>query len=102
MLQSIGSQRVGQGLETQLRKVFPEMKMESFSFSVQYLVLLLVSFFSKILISLESDVPKFIVFQFYLEKNDGTGRRREGGSGWGTRVYLGWIQVDVWKTNTVL
>ena len=25
------------------------------------------------------------------------GGRREGGSGWGTRVYLWWIHVDVWQ-----
>ena len=27
------------------------------------------------------------------------GRRREGGSGWGTRVYLWWIHVDVWQNQ---
>ena len=25
--------------------------------------------------------------------------RREGGSGWGTRVYLWWIHVDVWQNQ---
>ena len=25
------------------------------------------------------------------------GRRREEGTGWGTRVYLWWIHVDVWQ-----
>jgi len=30
------------------------------------------------------------------------GGRREGGSGWGTRVYLRWIHVDVGKTSTIL
>ena len=31
------------------------------------------------------------------------GGRREGGSGWGTRVYLWQIRVDVWQNqyNTV-
>jgi len=24
---------------------------------------------------------------------------REGGSGWGTRVYLWWIHVDVWQNQ---
>ena len=27
----------------------------------------------------------------------GWGGRREGGSGWGTRVHLWWIHVDVWQ-----
>ena len=27
------------------------------------------------------------------------GRRREGGSGWGTRVYLWWIHFDVWQNQ---
>ena len=27
------------------------------------------------------------------------GRRREGGSGWGTRVYLWWIHADVWQNQ---
>ena len=27
------------------------------------------------------------------------GRRREGGSGWGPRVYLWWIHFDVWQNQ---
>ena len=27
------------------------------------------------------------------------GRRREEGSGWGTRVYLWWIHVDIWQNQ---
>ena len=27
------------------------------------------------------------------------GGRREEGSGWGTRVYLWWIQVDIWQNQ---
>ena len=27
------------------------------------------------------------------------GGRTEGGSGWGTRVYLWWIHVDVWQNQ---
>ena len=27
------------------------------------------------------------------------GGRREGGSGWGTCVYLWWIHVDVWQNQ---
>ena len=27
------------------------------------------------------------------------GGMREGGSGWGTRVYLWWIHVDVWQNQ---
>ena len=27
------------------------------------------------------------------------GGREEGGSGWGTRVYLWWIHVDVWQNQ---
>jgi len=27
------------------------------------------------------------------------GGRGEGGSGWGTRVYLWWIHVDVWQNQ---
>ena len=27
------------------------------------------------------------------------GGRREGGSGWGTRVYLWWIHFDVWQNQ---
>jgi len=27
------------------------------------------------------------------------GRRREGGSGWGTHVYLWWIHADVWQNQ---
>ena len=30
---------------------------------------------------------------------DGTGRAREEGSGWGTRVYLWWIHVDIWQNQ---
>ena len=30
------------------------------------------------------------------------GGRREEGSGWGTRVYLWRIHVDICKTNTIL
>ena len=32
-----------------------------------------------------------------MTQRDGTGR--EGGSGWGTRVYLWWIHVDVWQNQ---
>ena len=35
-------------------------------------------------------------------QRDGTGREEGGGSGWGTRLYLWWIHVDVWQTNTIL
>ena len=27
------------------------------------------------------------------------GGRREEGSGWGTRVYLWWIHVDIWENQ---
>ena len=27
------------------------------------------------------------------------GERREEGSGWGTRVYLWWIRVDIWQNQ---
>ena len=27
------------------------------------------------------------------------GRRRKEGSGWGTRVYLWWIHVDIWQNQ---
>ena len=27
------------------------------------------------------------------------GGRREKGSGWGTRVYLWWIHVDIWQNQ---
>ena len=27
------------------------------------------------------------------------GGRREDGSGWGTRVYLWWIHVDIWQNQ---
>ena len=27
------------------------------------------------------------------------GGRREEGSGWGTRVYLWWIHVDIWQNQ---
>ena len=27
------------------------------------------------------------------------GGRREEGSGWGTRVYLWWIHIDIWKNQ---
>jgi len=27
------------------------------------------------------------------------GGRREEGSGWGTRVYLWWIPVDIWQNQ---
>ena len=27
------------------------------------------------------------------------GERREEGSGWGTRVYLWWIHVDIWQNQ---
>ena len=32
-----------------------------------------------------------------MTKRDGTGR--EEGSGWGTRVYLWWIHVDIWQNQ---
>ena len=32
-------------------------------------------------------------------QRDGTGREEEGGSGWGTRVYLWQIHVDVWQNQ---
>ena len=34
-----------------------------------------------------------------MTQRDGTGREEEGGSGWGTRVYLWQIHVDVWKNQ---
>ena len=38
-----------------------------------------------------------------MTQRDGTGRGREEGSGWGTRVYLWRIHVDIWQNqyNTV-
>jgi len=30
-------------------------------------------------------------------QRDGTGR--EEGSGWGTRVYLWWIHIDIWQNQ---
>ena len=27
------------------------------------------------------------------------GRMREEGSGWGTRVYLWWVHVDIWQNQ---
>ena len=27
------------------------------------------------------------------------GGRREEGSGWGTRIYLWWIHVDIWQNQ---
>ena len=30
---------------------------------------------------------------------EGRGGKWEGGSGWGTRVYLWWIHVDVWQNQ---
>ena len=32
-----------------------------------------------------------------MTQRDGTGR--EEGSGWGTRVYLWWIHVDIWQNQ---
>ena len=32
-------------------------------------------------------------------QRDGKGREREEGSGWGTRVYLWWIHVDIWQNQ---
>ena len=32
-------------------------------------------------------------------QKDGTGREEEEGSGWGTRVYLWWIHVDIWQNQ---
>ena len=34
-----------------------------------------------------------------MTQRDGTGRRKKGGSGWGTCVYLWWIHVDVWQNQ---
>ena len=31
--------------------------------------------------------------------DDPEGWYREGGSGWGTRVYLWWIHVDAWQNQ---
>ena len=32
-------------------------------------------------------------------QRDGMGREREGGSGWGIRVYLWWTHVDIWQNQ---
>jgi len=32
-------------------------------------------------------------------QRDGMGREEGGASGWGTRVYLWWICVDVWQNQ---
>ena len=32
-------------------------------------------------------------------QRDGTGGRREEGSGWGTHVYLWWMHVDIWQNQ---
>ena len=36
-----------------------------------------------------------------MTQRDGTGREEGvgGGSGWGTRLYLWWIHVDVWQNQ---
>ena len=34
-----------------------------------------------------------------MTRRDGTGGRREEGSGWGTRVYLWRIHVDIWQNQ---
>ena len=31
----------------------------------------------------------------------GEGCRREGGSGWGTRVHPWWIHVDIWQNKYI-
>ena len=36
--------------------------------------------------------------KFHTQRNS-TGREEEGGSGWGTHVYLCWIHVDVWQNQ---
>ena len=59
---------------------------------------------------LSSDNENCLIFTFYGSKIFGEpvfkiflGGRREEGSGWGTRVYLWWIHVDIWQNqyNTV-
>ena len=30
------------------------------------------------------------------------GRRRKEGSGWGTRVYLWWIHIDIWQNQCII
>jgi len=32
-----------------------------------------------------------------MTQREGRGGRREEGSGWGTRVYLWWINFDIWQ-----
>ena len=34
-----------------------------------------------------------------MTQRDGTGREEGGGSGWGTRVYLWQIHVDIWQNK---
>ena len=34
-----------------------------------------------------------------MTQRDGTGGRREEGSGWGTRIYLWRIHVDIWQNQ---
>jgi len=34
-----------------------------------------------------------------MTQRDGVGREVERGSGWGTRVHLWWINVDVWQNQ---
>ena len=34
-----------------------------------------------------------------MTQRDGKGREEGGGSGWGTRIYLWWIHVDVWQNQ---
>ena len=38
-------------------------------------------------------------FPELIVKNGRQGGRREEGSGWGTRVYLWWIHVDIWQNQ---
>ena len=34
-----------------------------------------------------------------MTQREGMGREVGGGSGWGTRVHLWWIHVDVWQNQ---
>jgi len=51
---------------------------------------------TSLLVTYECQCNHFI-FKIFRTQRDGTGR--EEGSGWGTRVYLWQIHVDIWQNR---
>jgi hypothetical protein len=78
---------------------WPKYWAFSFSISLSNEYSGLISFKIDWLDFLAEDSPTAQFKSTGTTQRDGTEGRREGGSGWRTRVYLWWIHVDVWQNQ---